>query len=42
MFDGEDAIGQVDTMSLDNQRDLKYAIRRDPLFLARRRRSQGR
>jgi malate synthase len=33
MFDGEDALGQVDTMSLDNQRSLKLAIHRDPLFL---------
>jgi malate synthase len=32
MFDGEDAMGQVDTMSLDNQRNLKLAIARDPLF----------
>lgn len=33
MFDGEDALGQVDTMSLDNHRNLKIAIARDPLFL---------
>jgi malate synthase len=33
MFDGEDALGQVSTMSLDNQRNLKLAIRRDPLFM---------
>ena len=33
MFDGEDALGQVDTMSLDNHRNLKLAIARDPLFL---------
>jgi malate synthase len=33
MFDGEDALGQVQTMSLDNQRSLKLAIHRDPLFL---------
>ncbi len=33
MFDGEDALGQVDTMSLDNHRNLKLAIDRDPLFL---------
>ncbi len=33
MFDGEDALGQVDTMSLDNQRNLKLAIHRDPIFL---------
>src|SRR5271165_3706552 len=32
MFDGEDALGQVDTMSLDNQRNLKLAIAHDPLF----------
>jgi malate synthase len=32
MFDGEDAMGQVDAMSLDNQRNLKLAIGRDPLF----------
>ncbi len=33
MFDGEDALGQITTMSLDNQRNLKLAIRKDPLFL---------
>ena len=33
MFDGEDALGQVSTMSLDNQRNLKLAIARAPLFL---------
>jgi malate synthase len=33
MFDGEDALGQVDTMSLDNQRNLKLAFDRDPAFL---------
>lgn len=33
MFDGEDAMGQITTMSLDNQRNLKLAIHRDPLFL---------
>jgi malate synthase len=33
MFDGEDALGQVSTMSLDNQRNLKLAIHRDPRFL---------
>jgi malate synthase len=33
MFDGEDALGQVQTMALDNQRNLKLAIHRDPLFL---------
>jgi len=34
MFDGEDALGQVLTMSLDNQRNLKLAIHRDPRFMA--------
>jgi len=33
MFDGEDALGQVDTMSLDNHRNLKLAIAQDPVFL---------
>ena len=33
MFDGEDALGQTGTMSLDNQRSLKLGIARDPLFL---------
>jgi malate synthase len=33
MFDGEDALGQLATMSLDNQRNLKLAIHRDPVFL---------
>jgi malate synthase len=32
MFDGEDALGQLSTMSLDNQRNLKLAIERDPVF----------
>jgi malate synthase len=34
MFDGEDALGQLSTMSLDNQRNLKLAIARDPVFLS--------
>ena len=34
MFDGEDALGQVATMSLDNQRNLKLAFARDASFLA--------
>ncbi|MEO8504555.1 MAG: malate synthase [Acidobacteriota bacterium] len=34
MFDGEDALGQIDTMALDNQRNLKLAIAKDPVFLA--------
>jgi malate synthase len=33
MFDGEDALGQINTMSLDNQRNLKIAINREPLFM---------
>lgn len=33
MFDGEDALGQITTMSLDNQRNLKLAIHHDPIFL---------
>jgi malate synthase len=34
MFDGEDALGQVSAMSLDNQRNLKLALARDPVFMA--------
>jgi malate synthase len=33
MFDGEDALGQVQTMSLDNQRNLRLAIERSPVFM---------
>jgi malate synthase len=33
MFDGEDALGQLSTMSLDNQRNLKLAIAHAPVFL---------
>ena len=33
MFDGEDALGQVGSMSLDNQRNLKLAIHRDAVFM---------
>src|SRR5262245_40295935 len=33
MFDGEDALGQISTMSLDNHRNLKLAIDRDPVFM---------
>jgi malate synthase len=33
MFDGEDALGQITTMSLDNLRNLKLAIARDTRFL---------
>src|SRR5258706_515081 len=32
MFDGEDALGEVQTMSLDNQRNLKLAFAREPIF----------
>jgi len=34
MFDGEDALGQVDSMSLDNQRNLKLAFDRADVFMA--------
>ena len=34
MFDGEDALGQITTMSLDNQRNLSLAIAGDDVFLA--------
>ena len=33
MFDGEDALGQISTMSLDNQRNLKLAIAKDATFM---------
>ena len=33
MFDGEDALGQISTMSLDNQRNLKLAISAEDIFL---------
>lgn len=33
MFDGEDALGQTASMSLDNQRNLKLAIHKAPVFL---------
>ncbi|MGH9459188.1 MAG: malate synthase [Thermoanaerobaculia bacterium] len=33
MFDGEDALGQVGTMSLDNQRNLTIALAYEPGFL---------
>ncbi len=33
MFDGEDALGQLGTMSLDNQRNLRLALARDALFM---------
>jgi len=34
MFDGEDALGQVSSMSLDNQRNLKLAFARSDVFMA--------
>jgi malate synthase len=34
MFDGEDALGQITSMSLDNQRNLKLAVHRDDRFLS--------
>lgn len=33
MFDGEDALGQLGTMSLDNQRNLQLAFAKDEVFL---------
>src|SRR5436190_24002510 len=33
MFDGEDALGQVSTMSLDNQRNLTLAVHHDAMFM---------
>ena len=33
MFDGEDALGQVDAMALDNQRNLRIAFAGEPRFL---------
>jgi len=33
MFDGEDALGQISTMAIDNQRNLRLAISKDPRFL---------
>jgi malate synthase len=41
MFDGEDALGQVTTMSLDNQRNLRLGITRAPEFLAAAERVAG-
>ncbi len=34
MFDGEDALGQTESMALDNQRNLRLAFAMDPRFLA--------
>jgi malate synthase len=33
MFDGEDALGQLSTMALDNQRNLTLAIHREAVFM---------
>ena len=41
MFDGEDALGQVDSMSLDNQRNLKLAFDRSDLFMSAAERVAG-
>lgn len=34
MFDGEDALGQTNTMALDNQRNLKLALSGEEMFLS--------
>jgi malate synthase len=41
MFDGEDALGQVDTMSLDNQRNLRLAYERSDVFMTAAERVAG-
>jgi malate synthase len=41
MFDGEDALGQVDTMSLDNQRNLRLAFERADAFVSAAERVAG-
>jgi malate synthase len=41
MFDGEDALGQIASMSLDNQRNLKLAFARADLFMAAAERVAG-
>jgi malate synthase len=41
MFDGEDALGQVDTMSLDNQRNLRRAYERADVFMTAAERVAG-
>jgi malate synthase len=41
MFDGEDALGQVDTMSLDNQRNLRLAFERADVFMGAAERVAG-
>ena len=42
MFDGEDALGQVDSMSLDNQRNLKLAFERADVFMTAAEQRRGR
>ena len=34
MCDGEDALGQIETMSLDNIRNIKLALEKDDLFMS--------
>ena len=41
MFDGEDALGQITSMSLDNIRNLKLAIHKDPVFFKSVRKNCG-
>src|SRR5689334_15132600 len=41
MFDGEDALGQVDSMSLDNQRNLRLAYERADVFMTAAERVAG-
>jgi malate synthase len=41
MFDGEDAQGQISTMSLDNQRNLKLGFARADVFMAAAERVAG-
>src|SRR6478735_2627257 len=41
MFDGEDALGQVDSMSLDNQRNLRLAYERSDVFMTAAERVAG-
>ncbi|HKH93737.1 MAG TPA: hypothetical protein VKA54_18175 [Gemmatimonadaceae bacterium] len=41
MFDGEDALGQVESMSLDNQRNLKLAFERADVFMTAAERVAG-
>src|SRR4029450_13517770 len=41
MFDGEDALGQVDSMSLDNHRNLKLALEGADVFMTAAERVAG-